>query len=46
MSVLALSYEESDVRVRNILRNLTYNMAAKQLAYIRYEEITSLSPYV
>jgi len=27
-----LSYKESDVRVRNILQSLTYNMAEKQLA--------------
>jgi len=26
-----LSYKESDVRVRNILQSLTYNMAEKQL---------------
>ena len=32
MSVYALSYKESDVRVRNILQSLTYNMAEKQLA--------------
>jgi len=46
MSVLSLSYEESDVRIRNTSQSLTYNMAEKQLAYISYEEITSLSPYV
>jgi len=27
MSVYALSYKESDVRVRNILQSLSYNMA-------------------
>ena len=32
MSVLPLSYKESDVRVKNILQSLTYNMAEKQLA--------------
>jgi len=32
MSVEALSYKETDVRVRNILQSLTYNMAEKQLA--------------
>jgi len=32
MSVSALSYNETDVRVRNILQSLTYNMAEKQLA--------------
>jgi len=46
MSVLALSYYESDVRVRNILQSLPHKMAEKQLAWIWYEEITSLSPYV
>jgi len=32
MPVYALSYKESDVRVRNILQSLSYNMAEKQLA--------------
>ena len=34
MSVLALalSYKESDARVRNISQSLTYNVAEKQLA--------------
>jgi len=32
MSVQALSYKEGDVRLRNVLQSLTYNMAEKQLA--------------
>ena len=32
MSVEAVSYKENDVRVRNNLQSLTYNMAEKQLA--------------
>jgi len=35
MSVQVLSYKESDVRARNILQSLTYNMAEKQLAYMK-----------
>jgi len=47
MSVLSLSYSESDVRIRNISQSLTYSMAEKN-SWHRYdnEEITSLSPYV
>jgi len=46
MSVLALSYYESDARIRNISQSLSHKMAEKQLAYVWYEEIKSLSPYV
>jgi len=46
MSTLSLSYYESHVTVTNISQSLPHIMAGKQLAYIWYEEITSLSPYV
>ena len=46
MSVLPISYYESDVGITNISQSLEHIMAGKQLALIWYEEITSLSPYV
>jgi len=44
MSVLSLSYYESDVTMANIYQSWPHIIAKKQLAW--YEEITSLSPYV
>jgi len=41
MSALLLPYEENDVTATNISQSLPDTMA-----YIRYEEIMSLSPYV
>jgi len=40
MSVLPLSYYESDATLMNTLQNLTHIMADKQLTYIWYEKIT------
>jgi len=42
---MALSYEENDVTTTNISERLPHTKAGKQLTYIYYEEITSLSPY-
>ena len=38
--------QESDVTTANISQSFPHVMAGKHLAYIRYEEIASLSPYV
>jgi len=46
MSVLSLSYQESDVTITNISHSLSHIMAGKHLGKVRYEEIMSLSPHV
>ena len=46
MSVLSLSYQESEVTITNISQRLPHIMAGKQLAQAWCEDITSLSPYV
>ena len=46
MSALSLSYYESDATIANISQSVSHIVAGKQLAWISYEEITSLTPYV
>jgi len=46
MSVLSLSYYESDVTIRNISQSFFDIMSEKTAGIDWYEDITSLSPYV